>query len=178
MSDNDSDSSEEINKKQPEGNAGRCVKKSSKRVYNNKRKFGGNQYTKIKKNNGTERRKSVVSDEAKRTSTSGKKVVDVPVSSIPKHNEDIQGYRIIDMFILDAMINKLLCPKCKDFGLNLYEDQPKRRGMASLIFIKCTKCDSYYQENFTSKPVQHVSPTQGRCKYDINVRSVYAMRDI
>ena len=37
-------------------------------------------------------------------------------------------------------------------------------------------CDSYYDENFTSKTVKHVSATQGRTTYDINIRTVYAMR--
>ena len=80
------------------------------------------------------------------------------------------------MYILDGIVCKLLCPNCQDFGLNIYEDNSKRRGLASLIYVKCNKCDSYYDENFTSKTVKHVSATQGRTTYAINVRSVYAMR--
>ena len=80
------------------------------------------------------------------------------------------------MSILDSIICKLLCPNCQDIGMNIYEDGSKRRGMASLIYVKRTICDSYYDENFTSKTVKHVSATQRRTTYDINVRTVYATR--
>ena len=173
MSDKDSD---DIDKARPSGNAGRCVKKHSRRVYSKRRKFAGNQFTKNKNKNGRkEQRKSVVSSDAREATISGKKVVDISVPN-PKPNEDIQGYRLIDMSILDGIVCKLLCPVCHDFGLNIYEDGSKRRGMSSLIYVKCTICHSYYDENFTSKPVKHVSSTQGRTTYDINIRTVYAMR--
>ena len=69
-----------------------------------------------------------------------------------------------------------MCPNCQDFGLNIYEDGSKRSGMASLIYVKCTICNFYYDENFSLKTAKHVSATQGRTTYDINVRTVCAMR--
>ena len=45
MSNNDSD---DIDNVKPFGDAGRCTKKSSKRVYSKRRKFAGNQYKNIK----------------------------------------------------------------------------------------------------------------------------------
>ena len=131
-----------------------------------------NQYTKNKNKNGrNEQRKSVVSSDASKATISRKKVVDISVST-HKSNEDIQGYRLIDMCILDGIVCKLLCPNCQDFGLNIYKDGSKRRGMSSLIYVKCTICNSYYDENFTSKTVKHVSATQGKTTYDINVLTV------
>ena len=67
-----------------------------------------------------------------------------------------------------------MCPNCQDFGLSVYEDDSKRRGMSSFIFIKCRNCN--YDVSYTSKTVEHASATSGRNTHDINTRAVYAMR--
>ena len=120
--------SDEIDKKH--GDAGRCTKISTKRVCSCKRKFHGNQHS---KNKNKQQRKSAVTDEAGKATISGKKIADI---SVPKHNEDFHGYRLIEITILDGLVRRLLCPNCQDFGLNVYEDDSKRRGiMSSFIFL-------------------------------------------
>ena len=112
------------------GDTGRCTKIPTKRVYSCKRKFHGNQHS---KNKNKQQRGSVVTDEARKATISGKKITDI---SVPKHNEDFHGYRLIEITILDGLVSKLLCPNCQDFGLNVYEDDSKRRGMSSFIFYQ------------------------------------------
>ena len=124
------------------------------------------------KNKNKQQRKSVVTDEARKATISGKEIADI---SVPKHNEDFHGYRLIEITILDGLVRRLLCPNCQDFGLNVYEDDSMRRGMSSFIFIKCRNCN-YHDESYTSKTVEHASATQGRNTDDINIRAVYATR--
>lgn len=151
------------------GNAGRCPKRNSKRVYTKKRKFSANQHT---KNKQQKKRKSVVSDEALEATISGKKIVSI---NVPKPSDNIQGYRVIDMTILDSIVSKLLCPNCQDYGINIHEDSSKRRGMSSCLTVECSKC-GYSDNCYSSKTVSNVVSVQGRTSYDINVRAVYAMR--
>ena len=66
----DSDSDIDVQVK-PVGNAGRCTKISTKRVYHKSRKYHGNQHSKKGKKKKTVERKSVVSENAKKSTVSG-----------------------------------------------------------------------------------------------------------
>ena len=63
----------------------------------------------------------------------------------------------------------LCCPGCKKCSLNLHENFTKKKGFASLLFVKCLQCD-FEREFYTSQSVDQ--------KCDINQRIIYAMRSI
>ena len=116
------------------GNALKCSKQSSKKKYNRKRTFAGNQckgyVKKVKEDEQTssKRRQSVVSQEEKQGTVSSKKVVEVPAV---ESKEIIEGYRLMDMPILHTLISLLLCPECKNASINIEEDPIKKMCLAS-----------------------------------------------
>ena len=60
-----------------------------------------------------------------------------------------------------------------EFGDNL----SCQTGYAHNIYIVCRDC-SYKESTYTSKQSQKVSKSQGRRKFDINIRTVVAFREI
>ena len=103
------------------GDASRCVKQSAKRRYTRKRKYGGNQYTKVKES------KNIT------TPVSVKKVRDVKKRK-PNRNE---GYRLFDIQIFEDIVTSLACPKllphcpkCLEKDLCVEEDGLKNKGLA------------------------------------------------
>ena len=87
-------------------------------MYRKSRRFHGNQHSNKAKKKTTDRKSSVTED-ARKSTISGKKIMDI---SAPKYTQNIDGYRLVDMSILDNIINKLLCPSCQGFGLHTSED--------------------------------------------------------
>ena len=80
----------------------------------------------------------------------------------------IYGYRIIDCSILSDIFFGLACPQCGECSsLSLSEKMQDKKGLASKLLIKCFNCN-YENEFYTSK--------QCNRGYDINCRTVYAMR--
>ena len=96
------------------------------------------------------------------------------LTDTPKQSDShITGYRIIDMEILSELINQLRCPKCCADSLKFHEKLVRKKGMASLLFLACDSegCD-YEKEFYTSKK------SDNRNFFDVNMRTVYAMRSI
>ena len=65
--------------------------------------------------------------------------------------EDVNGFRLIDIAILAAVFESLLCPSCKQGHVVFEEDKESKMGLASLLILKCTtrKC-SFYKSFYTS----------------------------
>ena len=57
----------------------------------------------------------------------------------------LEGYRLIDVQIIENMICSLVCPCCFEKGLLVVGDPIKRKGFASHISIRC-KC-GYIKED-------------------------------
>nr|XP_047137499.1 uncharacterized protein LOC124814004 [Hydra vulgaris] len=92
------------------------------------------------------------------------------VTNVPSKNiKRITGYRIIDTEILSKVLSLLMCPQCEKCALYLGDHQKKKKGLATLLYLKCTtlSCD-YKHEFYTS-----VACDKG---FDINNRTIYAMR--
>ena len=107
------------------GDASRCVKQSAKKRYTRKRKYGGNQYAKVKES------KNIT------TPVSVKKVHDVKKRK-PNRN---QGYRLFDIPNFEDIVTSLACPDCREKKLCVEEDSLKKKGLASFISIQCQSRD-------------------------------------
>ena len=108
-------------------------------------------------------------------SRSHKKVIDIP-TEFPK--ESIEGYRIIDMGILRDITNNLNCPGCNSKNLLLFENtQKKKKGLPSYLSVKCCIC-GFVINRYTSfvLPNDDKRDHRGMKTYDLNARSVYALR--
>ena len=161
MSDSESvsaSSSKKNTRKRLPGDAGRCTKLSSKRKYS-KRHFAGNQYTKEKTT----------------TETVSEKIIEEIVADVDETlTERPEGYRLFDMNIFQEMLSAVLCPECCNEGLNVEENESKRKGLANFILVKCTNC-SFTLQKYTSKTVQNIGKP-GMQSFDVNLRSVYTFR--
>ena len=78
----------------PVGDESRCTKVYSKRVYRKSRRCHGNQHSNKAKKKTTTDRKSIVTEDARKSTISGKKIMDI---TAPKYTQNIDGYRLIDM---------------------------------------------------------------------------------
>ena len=149
-------------RKRPSGDSGRCTKQSSKRNYSSKKRKGPpNRYTKLK--DGAAKKKD--------SPVSVKKI-----KRIRKRKTCcLEGYRLIDVQILENMICSLACPSCFEKDLFVVEDPIKRKGLASHISIRCT-C-GYEKEDYTSKViVDNKNSVRGMKPCEVNTRIVYALR--
>ena len=159
--DNVADSAE-ISRKRPYGTAGRCIKQAARRTYAKKRKNIG----KKKDDSTTKKSKPVSLKKVKRV----KKV----------SNSHIQGYRLLDLSILQDIFICLNCPNCQETGtMFLEEDHERKKGLASYLVITC-EC-GYEKEFYTSQTVDNSNNTtskKGMKPFEINIRAVYGMRAI
>ena len=100
------------------------------------------------------------------------KVQDI-VSGTPKSIDSINGYRLIDVHILDSVISAFKCPGCTEQLLTLKEQLEKKKGLASSLEIICSRCG--YNDNFyTSRTLPYEG--KGGKSFDVNARIIYAMR--
>lgn len=144
------------------GDSGRCSTKRSKGRYAKKRRFKGNQFTPATK-----------TTTVKQQAASLSKVKAVRLMSSKKK---LEGYRLIDMGILNTLLGALLCPDCGENDIFLDEDFKKRKGLSSLISINCHSCE-FKKQCYSSKTVPN-SSVQGAKPFEINFRAVYAARTI
>ena len=155
------------------GNADHCKKDGSKKKYCRKRRFGGNQYSNKTDKTSTEeagttksRRQSVVTEEDKENTATNKKVKNVFL----KQSNSIEGFRLIDMPILQDLLGSLFCPECLEPSLNINEDMAKRKGLSSFLTVTCSTCPFSWSSH-TSKGAKNDQRVM-----EVNLRSVYAMR--
>ena len=113
---------------------------------------------------------SKVNEAAKSQTISGKKVKDIIVNKTLQ----VDGYRMFDMIIFEDIINTLLCPECKEKELHIYEDDFKTKRYGILFRCKMYNLQFLFG-NYTSWAVAD-SGHKGMQTFDVNVRSVYAMR--
>eukprot|EP00112_Aurelia_sp_Birch-Aquarium-sp1_P005886 Seg1664.3 transcript_id=Seg1664.3/GoldUCD/mRNA.D3Y31 product="hypothetical protein" protein_id=Seg1664.3/GoldUCD/D3Y31 len=86
---------------------------------------------------------------------------------------------IINFVIVKEVIELVgFCPDCKG-SLELQDDQKARSGFVHRSALRCTKCN-WVNRFFTSKLAKKddSAPTRGRSRFDLNVRSVLAFREI
>ena len=101
-------------------------------------------------------------------SASAKKIKNVLSSRQKLSGNSITGYRLIDLEILNSVFSTLRCPECMSSELSLSENEKKRKGLASCLYVRCSACD-YSKEFYSSIKNKQKS-------FDINTRVVYAMR--
>ena len=103
-------------------------------------------------------------------STVSERKVETIENSEPTFDEgSITGNRIIDMELFAAVIHMLGCPPGKNTSIILQEDYEKKKGLASLLTVKCTAFDfcNYF---YTSRSYDST--------FDINTKAAYSMRAI
>ena len=88
----------------------------------------------------------------------------------------VEGYRLIDMGLLQCLVSSLACPDCHEKTLVLEENGCKNKGIPYFITVLCTECD-YKFGSYTSKTVQPlVEGSNGTKPFQVNIRTVYAFR--
>ena len=89
------------------------------------------------------------------------------------HLKDI-GYLMC--VYLTILLKSLGCPQCHSTNtLYVEEIDSKRKGLASCLLVKCSKC-TYAMQKYTSQVVENVTSKRGMKNYEVNMRSIYAMR--
>ena len=112
---------------------------------------------------------SKVNEATKSRTISTKKVKDIIVNKTLQ----VEGYRMFDMIVFEVIINTLW-PECKEKELHIYVDDFKRKSTASFLGVRFTTCNFSFG-NYISRAVAN-SGHKGMQTFDVNVRSVYAMR--
>ena len=103
-------------------------------------------------------------------STVSERKVETIENSEPTFDErSITGNRIVDMELFAAVIHISGFPFCNNTSIILQEDYEKRKGLASLLTVKCTSCD-FCTDFYTSRSYDNT--------FDINTRGAYSMRAI
>ena len=103
------------------------------------------------------------------STVSERKVQTIDNSELTFDERSITGNRIVDMELFAAVIHMLGCPFCKNTSIILQKDYEKKKGLASLLTIKCTLCD-FCTDFYTSRSYDNT--------FDINTRAAYSMRAI
>ena len=106
------------------------------------------------------------------------------------------------MCVFDNIIKSLGCPQYHSTNTLYVEGiDSKRKGLASCLLVKCSKCTyascllvkclkctyascllvkclkcTYAMQNYTSQVVENVTSKRGMKNYEVNIRSIYAMR--
>ena len=148
------------------GNKGRCSKSNTKKTC--AKKEGIIHPPK----NPVNKKKSADKDAA---STSHKKIIDIDTNEA-SNKAELDGYRLLHLGVLERLVCTLLCPNCCDNNLYVDIDESQRKGLASYIIIRC-RC-GYSHGEYTSPVINPVEEQErmGAKTFDINIRSVYAMR--
>ena len=103
-----------------------------------------------------------------RNETVSQKKVKNIVSNTPKSTEPVTGYRLVNLEILNTVFATLRYPDCHEQKLELKDNIARKKGLASLLYIICSKCE--YKNEF------YTSTQQSDKSFDVNKRIVYAMR--
>ena len=98
---------------------------------------------------------------------------------VPLLDEESNDYYInINFEILKQFSCRFIaCSECLSRNIEFGDDLSCRMGYAHKICIVCRDC-SYKESTYTSKQSQKISKSQGRRKFDINIRTVVAFRGI
>ena len=95
-------------------------------------------------------------------------------------------YLLLDTRIINNIVDAIgSCPSCSQ-KISVFHNIERKRGLAHFLVLSCTKCD-WCKTFSTSEEVKKTntnnedttkSPGSGRHAFDINIRSVIAMREI
>ena len=64
------------------------------------------------------------------------------------------GYKIIDSIQLSSLIAATCCSKCKNYTLEMRQNNKKRKGMCETMLLYCTHCDEVIKTIDISKKVE------------------------
>ena len=106
-------------------------------------------------------------NESMKNDSASSRKIETILCSTPSSSEPITGYRFMNMELLDTVFSALLCPECMTSSLKLKENMSMKKGLASCLYIKCMACGHVHQ---------FCNSTRRDLNFDINVRTVYAMR--
>ena len=122
---------------------------------------------------------SAVDPASMETTISFETITDVEdVIDLDSDVDNNNGYRLINMEMLANLFSPLTCPNCHESDcLQMEEDADKKKGLGTFISIKCCYCD-YQNDTYTSKSVALMEKSKGMKTFDVNIRTVYAMRSI
>ena len=105
------------------------------------------------------------------------KIIDIKLVEEETFDEEITGYRLLDMSILNNIFNYLPCPECLESGaFNLQDFNAKKKARARYLILKCTICLSSCRF-YSSETVE--SESKGKVvikQFDVNIRAVCGMR--
>ena len=104
------------------------------------------------------------------TPTISSRKVDPIISETPREKHNISGYRIVDMEILASVFADILCPNCDTASLVLCDRVSARKGLSSLLYLKCQTRFCLYVKEFST------STSNVDKSYDVNKRMIYTMR--
>ena len=92
---------------------------------------------------------------------------------------DDQNYNIIVNFkLLKNFVSTFsTCPECCSHNVIFSDDLSCRMGYSHKLKVTCQDCP-YNLETFTSDTCKKSEPIQGRNKFDINIRTVAAFREV
>ena len=88
---------------------------------------------------------------------------------------DVIGYRFMDMEILKLMFSCLACPECFRQEIIIEDINSKKKGLARYLALKRSSCD-FVRNIYSSKTVE--SDRGGMKLFVVNVRTVYGLRAI
>ena len=85
----------------------------------------------------------------------------------------VEGFRLVDVVILNDFITTLACPDCLECTLTVNENFTKKKGLSSFLSIECSNCQgSYSSQTLTNGKEKGMKP------FEINYRAVYALRSV
>ena len=83
--------------------------------------------------------------------------------------QPVSGHSLINLVNLNNLLfQAAICSNCKNKNshLQMYENVNKRKGLAQIVFTKCSYCAHVVEVCSSS--------TDGNCAYDTNIKSVHA----
>ena len=98
--------------------------------------------------------------------------MDPIISETPREKHNVSGYRIVDMEILASVFADLLCPNWDTASLVLCDRVSARKGLSSLLYLKCQTRFCLYVKEFST------STSNVDRSYDVNKRMIYTMRTL
>jgi hypothetical protein len=93
----------------------------------------------------------------------------------PQSNKNEFNYVLIDLDIIVQILTLIgTCPDCERKSININIDHKNKKGLSSLLLLCCSEC-LWKTKFYTSKKVLTKASEKS---FDINLRSVIAMREI
>ena len=145
-----------------------------------KRVFCGNQFRAmprpaIAEDSATQKPEERGRSVDKKACSSAKKIkIDRSFTDI---NDDSCYYILIDYQILRTVIERFAkCPQCNS-KVGIQNDVGSKQGFSCKLTFECISCE-WFDETFTSSAVEKSKESPGRAPFDVNVRMVYAFREI